>query len=29
VERMDELVAYEKRTGLVLPDSVWNGTGEI
>lgn len=29
VERMDELVAYEKRTGLVLPDSVWNGKGEI
>jgi hypothetical protein len=29
VERMNELVAYEQRTGLVLPDSVWNGKGEI
>jgi len=29
VERMNELVAYEKRTGLSLPDSVWNGREEI
>jgi hypothetical protein len=29
VERLDELVAYEKRTGIALPDSVWNGKGEI
>jgi hypothetical protein len=29
VERMNELVEYEKRTGLVLPDGVWNGTEEI
>jgi hypothetical protein len=27
VERMNELVAYEKRTGIALPDSVWNGKG--
>jgi len=29
VERLNELVAYEKRTGITLPDSVWNGKGEI
>lgn len=29
VERMNELVAYEQRTGIALPDSVWNGKGEI
>jgi hypothetical protein len=29
VDRLDELVAYEQRTGIALPDSVWNGKGEI
>jgi hypothetical protein len=29
VERMNELVAYEKKTGIVLPPGVWNGTEEI
>lgn len=29
VERMNELVEYEKRTGISLPDSVWNGTEEM
>jgi hypothetical protein len=29
VERMNELVEYENRTGIVLPDSTWNRTGAI
>lgn len=29
VERMNELVDYERRTGIDLPDSVWNGTGAL
>jgi hypothetical protein len=29
VERMTELAEYENRTGIILPDSTWNRTGEV
>lgn len=29
VERLNELHDYEQRTGIVLPDGVWNGTEKI